>query len=229
MRLIFRPIQTWPGEHTNPRKPSPFDPHTNWSATLVILEKELRALGVHEAVLQVDSPNERDFRLDGQLRADVKLRSPAVILAFETNRHGKLSYPCDRFDKMWSGQRLEGWQANVRAVALALEALRKVDRYGIANTGQQYTGWKAIGAGVPMPAATMTVEEAARFIVTHADLPLLGPDDIPWEKIIVEDSTSLTQAFRQAAKRLHPDVGGNAADFRRLTEALELLDKAPQS
>jgi hypothetical protein len=224
VRLIFRPIDTWPGKHTNPRKPSPFDPHTNWSSTLTMLEKELRALHVQEAVLQVDSPNERDFRLDGQLRSDTKLRSPAVILSFETRRHGKLSYPCDTFDKKWSGQRLEGWQANVRAIALGLEALRRVDRYGIANTGQQYTGWKQLGAGLAMPPATMTVEEAARFIAKHAELPLLGIDDVPWEQLIIEDRPGRAQAYRQAAKRLHPDAGGNADDFRRLTEAFELLE-----
>ena len=42
--------------------------------------------------------------------------------------------------------------------------MRKVERYGITKSGQQYTGWKQLGSGTPMPAAEMTVEEAARVV-----------------------------------------------------------------
>jgi hypothetical protein len=34
------------------------------------------------------------------------------------------------------------WQDNLRAVALGLEALRRVERYGIAQRGEQYAGWR---------------------------------------------------------------------------------------
>jgi hypothetical protein len=39
------------------------------------------------------------------------------------------------------------WQDNLRAIALGLEALRKVDRYGITKNSEQYTGWKQLEAG----------------------------------------------------------------------------------
>lgn len=220
-RLIYRPIQTWPGTPTSPRRPAPFE--ASWTDTLELLDRELRALRVDEAILQVDSPSERDFRLDGGLRSNANPRSPAVILSFEAPRHGRLSYPCDTFDRRSYRFRLSGWQANVRAIALGLEALREVERYGIANTGQQYTGWKQLGAGIAMAPAEMTVDEAARFIVQHAGLPPLGPGDTPWAEIIIEDRKGLTAAYRQAAKRLHPDAGGDPADFRRLNEAHDLI------
>lgn len=35
------------------------------------------------------------------------------------------------------------WQHNVRSVALGLEALRAVDRYGISRRGEQYAGFRA--------------------------------------------------------------------------------------
>jgi hypothetical protein len=35
----------------------------------------------------------------------------------------------------------ESWQHNVRSIALGLEALRAVDRYGITRRGQQYAGF----------------------------------------------------------------------------------------
>lgn len=37
----------------------------------------------------------------------------------------------------------ELWQHNVRSIALGLEALRAVDRYGITRRGQQYAGFRA--------------------------------------------------------------------------------------
>lgn len=35
------------------------------------------------------------------------------------------------------------WQHNVRSIALGLDALRAVDRYGISKRGQQYAGFRA--------------------------------------------------------------------------------------
>lgn len=39
------------------------------------------------------------------------------------------------------------WQDNLRAIALGLEALRKVERYGFVKDDEQYTGFKALTAG----------------------------------------------------------------------------------
>lgn len=220
MRLIYRPIEAWPGKHTDPRQPSPFD--AGWTETQELLERELRLLGVDEAVLQVDSPSERDFRLDGQLRADARLRSPAVILSFDSRRHGRLSYPCDTFERRYYRSKLDGWQSNVRAIALGLEALRKVERYGIANTGQQYTGWRAIGSGIPMPSATMSVEEASEFLRSAAEW--VGD----WDPS--RDRRQIEVAYRMAAKRmaaLHPDQGGDGEAWTRLNVARDVLRRRP--
>src|SRR3989304_1838427 len=37
--------------------------------------------------------------------------------------------------------------ANLHAIALGLEALRAVYRYGITSSGEQYAGWAALPAG----------------------------------------------------------------------------------
>ena len=37
----------------------------------------------------------------------------------------------------------EDWRHNVRSIALGLEALRAVDRYGISRRGEQYAGFRA--------------------------------------------------------------------------------------
>jgi hypothetical protein len=227
MRLIFRPIDQWPGELTPATKRKPAQFSATWSDTLEVLERELDQLGVFEAVIQV-AADERAMRLDGGLRADAKVEHPGVILSFETKRHGPLRYATDvfsggtRYNRNGGWQQLSGWQMNARAIALSLEALRKVDRYGVTRGGEQYRGFTAIGSGTPMPAAQMTVEDAARFIAANSGGPsinvnadrLLGRPDL------------IAFAYRSAARKLHPDAGGSTEDFRKLQEAKRILDQA---
>ncbi|MGE3449740.1 MAG: hypothetical protein AB7H92_19395 [Microbacteriaceae bacterium] len=158
--LHVRPIQSWPGEQTRGRASAPF--RSTWASTIDLLTRELGMLGARTPVLQV-AISESDFRLDGYPRANAYASHPGVILSFDTFR-GALSFPCDRFDD---------WQDNVRAIALAMEALRKVDRYGITRRGEQYTGWRAIGSGsaVAMPGA-MSTDEAWLIIGSFGDRPI---------------------------------------------------------
>lgn len=175
--------------------------------TLQLLERELKALGCRdEAVLQV-AVRERDIRLDGGIRADAKPEHPGVILNFKS-RHGELSYACDTF---------RTWQSNLRAIAKGLEALRLVDRYGVGN-GAQYTGYRALGAGTPMPVAPkMSVEQAARFIADHCSTPATA-------EAIAAGGKAFELSYRAAAKRLHPDAGGDAAAFQCLQEAKRVIE-----
>ena len=124
-----------------------------------------------------------------------------MILAFES-KFGHLKYMTDTFDD---------WQENVRAIALGLEALRKVDRYGITKRGEQYVGWKALPSGEGEVYDRMT---AAAFISKHSGLHEL---DIRTKREFCK------VAYRKAAQKLHPDKGGDAALFNRLQKAKELL------
>ena len=184
-------------------------------STLQILDRELDALGATSLMLQVDA-SERDVRLDGQLRGDAKVRNQGVILTIETKKLGTLVYACDEFES--PGYRGNPhWHENLRAIALGLEALRKVERYGIANRGQQYAGYRELPSGIALGRA-MSFEEAARFIARQA-----WPDAEIDEQGVIDD---LDTAFRAAAKRLHPDQGGDPELFRKLTEAREIIEKA---
>lgn len=68
--------------------------------------------------------------------------------------------PCRRAGppSSWYGE--VDWQINLRAIALGLEALRKLDRYGITSRGEQYTGWRAIEATPSSEFATWAEEIA---------------------------------------------------------------------
>lgn len=144
VQLVTEPIPSWPLPDTKPRESVRFK--ASYSSTLSTLYRELDHLGARgAAVLQVVSRNGAgDIRRDGALRAQAKIEHPGVRLSFES-KHGPLTYATDRFESRSYGD-MPSWQANLRAIALGLEALRTVDRYGISRSGEQYRGWRAIEA-----------------------------------------------------------------------------------
>jgi len=208
MILTFRPLKQRPeGWDVWPKRTTPF--RAPYSDTLDLLDRELSNLGASEPILQVDA-EPGDVRIDGQLRANAKVHYPGVILSFETKQFGTLAYTCNAYDG-WGGR--PGWQANLRAITLGLEALRKVERYGIANRGQQYAGWAELPSGIPMGQA-MTYEEAVDLLRDAAGYNGCALPPVP----------SASELFRQASKRHHPDVGGDPEMFRKLVEARDLIE-----
>ncbi len=209
------PIETWPGEHTRHRKRTPFrrraghgpwsERGVNWSGTVELLERELKMLAAKDVLLQM-AVDDRDIRLDGWIRANASPRHPGVILTFDS-KHGPLSYPCDSF---------KDWQSNLRAIALALEALRKVDRYGVTKRGEQYRGWKQLPPAGEST-VTMTAEAAATVVATAQGL--YPADDL------LRSPTTMAKAVRLASKSLHPDAGGSARDFQVLQQARGVLER----
>lgn len=203
--ITHRPIQAWPGELTGwqSRRTSNFK--ASYTTTLELLDREVFYLGADRAVLQL-ALTERDIRNDGLPRAQARPSHPGVILAFDST-YGPLQYATDAFTT---------WQDNLRAIALGLEALRKVDRYGITRNGTQYTGFRAL-----MASTALDVRDAACTLAAFTD------DEWKWDDLLVEVGTLgkewTRQAYRTAAKRRHPDVGGSHSDWLRLEEAYRLL------
>ncbi|MDJ0006490.1 molecular chaperone DnaJ [Gordonia alkanivorans] len=181
--MTLRPIEHWPGKLTANRMRSQFS--APWRATLDLLDRELWHLGPAgrnaPAVLQI-AMREQDFRIDGMPRANARPDHPGVILAIESTK-GPLSFPCDRFLT---------WQDNLRAIALSLEALRKIDRYGITPNAEQYTGWKQLPGGTATSASAFTAVDAEMLILAVADLP-------------IGDVVTLDEAYRKARRNAHPD------------------------
>lgn len=203
MRYEIRPLGTWIGLRTpDYQRRSQF--RAPWRRTLELLGAETDKLGVHLVVLQVDV-RAGDVRRDGMLRADARIGYPGVRVSFDS-RHGPLTYATDVYTD---------WQANVRAVALALEALRAVDRYGVSKSGEQYRGWAQIEAG---PA--MSAEQAARVLA-------VAGTGTPSE--MLADPAARTRAWWAIARKHHPDVAGDdphaAQLFRRARAAKDLLDR----
>lgn len=217
MKLTFRPLERWNGPETVDRRLGKYVFRgTTYSQTLELLDRELRMLKVKgDVVLMVDA-TERECRLDGQLRADARLATPRVMLAFDTLNHGPLKYQCDRFDP---------WQYNVRAIALGLEALRKVERYGIATRGEQYRGYTALPSGIALGPSTMSRRDAATLMVRTAGILWYG--DIGVEScvddLLNDTELLLPDVWRFAVKVAHPDQGGDVEAFKNLQLARTVL------
>lgn len=226
MILTFRPLAE-PLAHWKPagamRPSSPFS--AGYWKTLVLLDRELEHLHARDVFLQVVTDH-RGVRLDGQLRADARVDHPGVILTIDTKAHGTLVYETDAFSGGYGHNVRAGWQQNLRAIALGLEALRRVERYGIARRGQQYAGYRELPTGIELGAA-MTAEEAAAFLIEYGEVE--GCPD-PWTVDALLDDTGpaareiLAGYFRRASKKLHPDAGGDPELFRKLSIARELLE-----
>jgi hypothetical protein len=136
--IEYGPITTWPGQMTPPgaRRPSSFK--APFSDSLRKLEDELRLLRATEIRVELAIPREQ-WRQDGRPRAHAVSDHPGVVVRAKT-KHGDLAYATDRFTH---------WHDNLRAVALGLHDLRRLERYGIADRGQQYAGFKQLTSGGP--------------------------------------------------------------------------------
>lgn len=203
-RLVFEALTSWPYPKV-PMVGAPF--RAKWTDTRELLLHELDQLLVQVAVVELDlAPG--NLRQDGEIRANARPRSGRVRLSF-ASIHGPLQYACDRYDGTYGGAyALQSWQCNARAIALTLQALRSVDRYGAVRAGEQYRGFQALGATAAKPFTN--ADEALRWLIGQAEE--------------VDGGTDPKVAYRSAARRLHPDVGGDPADWSLLDEARQLLE-----
>lgn len=204
------PIRQWPGSLTpaGKRRYAPFrgagGRPTPLRTTLDELDRELFQLKARDVELLVALEPEQ-FRLDGRPRANTKAAHPGVILSFTIPGIGAVSYPCDTFTT---------WEDNLRAIVLSLESLRRVDRYGVTKRGEQYRGFLALEA-TAAPAGFTTAEEALRFLAVQNDMIV----DPALKMSAAYGQSDIARILRKAQFRTHPDRGGDASIFHRVSLA----------
>lgn len=185
--VTVRPIHNF-GPETPERRRSPFD--STFGATVALLSRELRALGAERIVLGLGL-RDSQIRSDGLPRADARVDDPRVQIAFTTAFGEPLVFNVDAF---------RDWRDNLRAIALGLESLRRVDRYGITRSGEQYRGWKALPMSTD-PADGIQTREQAQAVIDR-----YGSEGA-------------------AIRATHPDTGGDPTEFRVVQRAREVLAK----
>jgi hypothetical protein len=199
-----RPISTFPKAETPDwkRKRSQF--RSQWGVTLDELRHELAHLRAKDVVLELDIREDEIRIRDGWPKSSARPRSPRVVLSFTIPDVGGVRYPCDTFDD---------WGDNVRAIALALEALRSVDRYGVTTKHEQYAGWKALPGST---VTVMTTMEAAEVLAAHQTFATAND--------ILRGHNIARDAYLRAVKRAHPDMPtGSAKDFQAVQNAKMVL------
>lgn len=214
MSIQFKPLLAWPRAHTKTRKGGRFD--STYAQTLDLLERELVAISARHAVIQM-AITAGDIRRDGFPRATARPSHPGIIVSFELQTHQNnvwttqaTSMPCDTF---------HNWQDNLRGIALSLEALRKIDRYGVTQTGEQYRGFAAL------PPATNTDFERDFASELEAAVWLNGVVKMEMDVDLMGNKSARKKAYQIAARILHPDSkDGNAAGFRLLQKAKTTLE-----
>lgn len=202
----IEPLGEWGRPITAPRASSSRF-RAGWDDTLRLLLSEIEHLVPTTAIAVRIDVQDGDLRRDGMLRARAAVDFPGVVVSFTSALHGPLAYATDAYEQR-DGRDLPGWQANLRAIALSLDALRAVDRYGVSRSGEQYVGWRAIEAA---PAPFPSADAALAWVIEQSGLH------------VGETTPSARSAYLAAVKRLHPDVGGDPGEWDRLDAAHRLL------
>lgn len=197
MSFTFKPLTGWPGTPTKHREQGRFS--APYSATLTLLEKELEKIGARNITIYLSLPAHQ-IRQDGLPYAKAKPSAPGVLLTWEMRHKGTWaprSIACDQS---------MNWQENLRAIALTLEALRAVSRWGALSSGEQYEGCAAL------PAETAGATDPAAILGRYAGVTA------------AEAAADPDRAYREALRRVRvPDHGGDEAEFKVVTAAYEAL------
>lgn len=212
MNFTFEPLTTWPRPDTRPRKRSPFA--SSYNQTQDLLKSEMKAVKARNIVIQM-ALSWGSIRGDNWPYANARPSHPGVILRFDMpymqdGRPGLMAMvmPCDNY---------LSWQDNLRAIALSLDALRKVNRYGVTQRGEQYRGFDALpGASEPRTDFSGELDAAVWLNMVVKD---------EFDEDLSTDSTKRKRAYQIAARLLHPDTPGtgDAAQFRLLQKAKVIL------
>lgn len=187
MRATFRPLPAWPYPE-QPARPATYQ--AGYARTLQDLEYEIARLDGRELIIGLVA-DESQVRIDGQMRSDAKVGHPGVEVSFEVPGGRRLTFHTDAHKGYQAS-----WQDNLRAIALGLEALRAVSRYGITTgIGEQYAGFALLTAGPGQ-------EELGRELVRRHG--------------------GITEALRGT----HPDTGGEAASPRDFAAVMAYREAA---
>lgn len=157
---------------------------------------ELRRLGASHVVITSLLPT----RHDGLPYSDGRNEDPGVAVWFVHKGHERV-FACDAW-------RTHG--ENMRAIALSVEAMRGLERWGMADVIEKvFAGFAALPAGEPTQPAKRSWRE------------ILGQTFAPWPELDAEELLVLAKSrHRKLIVLHHPDRGGDPTIASELNAAL---------
>ena len=195
----FRPLPKWNRKPALLNKSAQFK--TRYDRTLDKLEYEIRHLKGRDICVEAGYTLDQ-IGNDGWPRGGVRPSHPGVVLYFNSPA-GAMCFPCGTYNRI---------EDNIHAIALTLECLRAVDRYGVTVASEQYRGFTALPAGSP----EMSVEEAAILVASYAVVP---------KDYLIDSADAYRNAYRKASLSLHPDQGGDQEEWITFQKAALVLQK----
>jgi hypothetical protein len=155
---------------------------------VVILRKQVELLCGGSVVISTNIK----LRLDGLPYAKQSQPTDKGVAVYFSHKKRPMCFACDRWDKI---------QDNIYAVAMTIEALRGIDRWG---------------------GGTMMEEAFTGFVAL--------PSNSPWDVLGLKPGSNreeIEAAYRAKAKKAHPDAGGSHEQMARLNAArAELLGRS---
>lgn len=152
------------------------------------LEGELDRLGASNPVLSTNVA----LRLDGRPRSDMEPADPGAAVYFHFRKRATV-LACDRYKRVAD---------NIAAIAAHIDALRRIERYGVGTIEQALAGYKALPA-----------DSAADWRSVFGFATGSRPS---WDEVNV--------AFQKQARTKHPDVGGSDMDMAHLNRARDYAE-----
>lgn len=137
------------------------------------LEGELDRLGAGSAVLSTNV----QLRLDGRPRSDQEPEDTGAAVYFRFKGRATV-FACDKYTRVAD---------NIAAIAAHIDALRRIERYGVGSLEQALAGYKALPAD-------SAADWRQVFGFTAGSVPTLE---------------QLDGAYKRLAKERHPDKGGS--------------------
>lgn len=168
----------------------------SWSEKLSVhqaltrVADELRKLG---ARYEVVSTNLR-LRIDRLPRSDQREPDDPGAAIYFMLKQVPHCMPCDRWDRVAD---------NIAAIAAHIDAVRRIERYGVSDVAQSLAGFRA-------------------------ELP--SADGLDWRRIFgdVSSAAEVKTIYHKLATKAHPDHGGSHIEMSRLAKAFEAALKELQ-
>lgn len=177
-------------------------PGASYNRAFSLLRYELARIKATDVILEAGFRTEQ-LRQDGQPYSSAKPDHSSCRLSFKKGGKTPLSFECGSFAE---------FHVNVYLIAMTLERLRAVERYGCVQGDQQYQGWSQLPpSGGIQTAEWATAREAWLFLANMAGAR---------NGVIPAD---LATMYREAARKAHPDAGGTNDLMAKVNRARDFI------